>query len=402
MTRIGSWLRRGAIGLAVLAGSIVLLRCLRPTPAPGSLADLAHQAHTRELARRAPLRQVTHGATTADNAFEHYATAMRTWDAVRRELGIGHFTWDSGKARVRVGDPEWRTLAGDELVAFRRSIAPVLQSLQRGAHAADTSPRSRHDSSPLQLRWLLDTEIAVRLHEGDGDGAVALWLDGKTFALDVGDLPGRPDSESVWTDAAFATLSPTATSLLDAGLTVLDRRLDRPADAAAAIANYVIPLTDGYYTLADWSAKEVLFAWEFGFDPTARHLASFESLFAQLHRLEPVASSGRARAAQWADFLAAAEGLANGTYMSGHAAETARDDDWRRLRLLTNCRQIRIGLAARRGLPLPELLDPFSGTQFRVERTATELIVHAEAPPHGPGPARWSLPAAAALPMPGR
>jgi hypothetical protein len=141
----------------------------------------------------------------------------------------------------------------------------------------------------------------------------------------------------------------------------------------------VIPLTDGYYTLADWSTDELLAAWEFGFDPTARHLAAFESLFAQLHRLEPAAAPGRARAAQWADFLAAAEGLANGTYLSGHAAETARGDDWRRLRLLTSCRQIRISLAARRGLPLPELLDPFSATPFRVERTATELIVHADA-----------------------
>jgi hypothetical protein len=400
MTRIGSWLRKGAIGLAVLAGGIVLLRCLRPAPAPGSLADLAHRAHTRELARCAALRQVTHGATTADNAFEHYTTAMQTWDAVQRELGIGLVVWDSVRDRVRVSGRSWRTLADDELTAFRRSIAPVLQSLQRGAHAADTSPRSMHDSSPTRLRWLLDTEIAVRLHEGDGDGAVALWLDGKTFALDVGDLHGHPDS--VWTGADVATLSPTAASLLDTGLTVLDQRLDRPTDPAAAIANFVIPLTDGYYTLADWSTDELLAAWEFGFDPTARHLAAFESLFAQLHRLEPVASPGRARAAQWADFLAAAEGLANGTYMSGHAADSARGDDWRRLRLLTSCRQIRIGLAARRGLPLPELRDPFSGTQFRVERTATELIVHAEAPPHGPGPARWSLPAAAALPMPGR
>ena len=62
----------------------------------------------------------------------------------------------------------------------------------------------------------------------------------------------------------------------------------------------MIPLTDGYYTLADWRADEVLAAWEFGFDPTARNLAAFESLFAQLHRLEPVASPGQARAAQWA------------------------------------------------------------------------------------------------------
>jgi hypothetical protein len=400
MTRVGSWLRRGAIGLAVLAGGIVLLRCLRPTPAPGSLADLAHQAHTRELARRAASRQVTHGATTTDSAFEHYTTAMRTWDEVQRELGIGHVVWDSGNARVRVSADSWRTLADDELTAFRRSIAPVLLSLQRGAHAGDTSPRSLRDSSPTRLRWLLDTEIAVRLHEGDGDAAVALWLDGQTFALDVDDL--RASADSVWTDAGLATLSPTAAYLLDAGLSVLDRRLDRPTDPAAAIANYVIPLTDGYYTLSDWCADEVLAAWEFGFDPTARHLAAFESLFAQLHRLEPVASPGLARAAQWADFLAAAEGLANGTYLSAHAAETARNDDWRRLRMLTGCRQIRIGLAARRGLPLPELLDPFSGAPFRVERTATELIVHAEAPPHGPGPARWSLPASAALPTPGR
>lgn len=137
-------------------------------------------------------------------------------------------------------------------------------------------------------------------------------------------------------------------------------------------------LLDGAYGWAGWHWRQVLDAWQWGFDPTALHLAALGEVFARLSLLQPPAATGAERDEQWQRFCTARAEVSS--HLADHAIVMARGAEHGARWDLTRLRVLRLGLAARLGRELPALRDPYSGAPLRVEFEPGAIVVHPALP----------------------
>jgi hypothetical protein len=245
----------------------------------------------------------------------------------------------------------------DEL---RRQWAPAVALLSEGAHRRDARVDGQK-ADAIRLGWILTAEFVSRLGEGATTAAVQLWLDGFTFTRDRSlPWPWLP----LWTDERVRSLPEADLDLLAAGLTRLDRWLERPLDAEWCLATWMAPLLDGSWASAGYPTQQRLAAWRQGFDAQRWHLEAFDELLQITAVLSPAASDGAARQEQWRAYKAAPRLRATSWSESADRAvafcERSQNLELTRLRLL------RLAVAFHRRAPLPDLADPFGAGALEV------------------------------------
>jgi len=352
----------GAIALA--AGFIAVAR----TAAPPSDLEAAVAAAQARRAGENRDREAAWGETREGSAFVHYAAAMRSAPA------YATWWWDTSK---RAAFHSNQTPSAAELSAQRSAWATALEEITAGAHCRDASWQPlRGNTSPMSIRLAGLVEVGSRTNEARWREAVRLWLDLCTFILDCDDGDGlRLD---LWTDAAVQELPDAVADELAAGLLRLEPRLQTPPDPAAVMATQVRPLLDGEYTIVDWYWKDVLAAWQWGFDPGQRHLEAFAERFAALEHMEPVTTTGIARDAQWQAMLAKPVTISSN--IAEFAAVRARGREQSARFQLLQLRMLRIALAARHGAAPPRLLDPWSGEPLAIDALDDAVVVRSSQP----------------------
>lgn len=353
MTKRRLWPPVGAA--LVVAGCIAGLAALpwAPTPGAHALVAAAVAAAEARIAAMSRDREVAWGERHDGSAFACYVAATAAlpqqaaawWDAAQRQVKDGHGVVPA--ARLQELRASWRV---------------VLQHMVAGAHCRDATPHSQRDIRPMAIWWLADCEVGLRLREGDASAAVQLWLDSGTFRLDCGQGPWLLLAE--WPDDELQLLPADVRAELATGLQRLEARLQQPPDPGAAFAAHARPLLDGHYRLFDWNWREVATAWQYGFDPTPRHLASFEQLYAHVGLLEPVAATGAGREAQWRALRAAT--AETNRFLVSIAIDHAAGLEIGQRRTLTMLRQLRQALAFHQRAAIPALRDPFSGDALEV------------------------------------
>ena len=348
----------------------------------GSITAWVEASAARHAARLRD-REPAWGEAEPGAAFEHYAVARRL--AADLPPAARSVMWDS---RRRVATRAGAEVCGAELQDHRATWAPILACIQRGARAADAR-RPTGEWGLLHVAFGLDVEVGSLLADARGTHAVRLWLDDCTFRLDCGLFV---HALAHFDDDTLARLSDADLLQLDAGLQRIERRLLEPADPEREFAAAVRRLLDGEYALVDWHWQQVLAASSWGFDPSLQHLAALHESHELLPLLAPTAPEPNAptaaeRGAQWRAFRAAPRSV-NSEFaraVEQHAEDQEQAARWSLLHLRT----LRIGIACRRGAPLPELLDPWTGALLPVRRELDAVVVQGEQP--GAKPVRWRL-----------
>lgn len=347
---------RAVGGALVVTGFVFGLAALPWAPTPGAHARVqaAVEAAEARVAARGRVREVAWGEGRDGSAFACYVAATA---AVPRQ---GAVWWDAAQRQVKDKDG---VVDAARLQELRASWGPALQHMVAGAHCRDATPHSRRDIRPMWVWRLADCEVGLRLREGEASAAVQLWLDSATFRLDCGD--GSFLSWDAWVDDALQQLPAAVRAELDAGLQRLEARLLEPPDPGATFAAWARPLLDGQYRLLDWHWREVAAAWQYGFDPSERHLAWFEQLFEHVGRLEPVAPTRERREAQWRS-LRELPWTTNSDRVRAAIDSAAGREAGQRWHL-TMLRQLRQALAFHQCAAIPALGDPYSGSGEALE-----------------------------------
>jgi hypothetical protein len=359
-----------AMGVAVgLTTTLLLVGAVMTVPRGRAgdvdrLSEVVAAAEARIAASQRD-RKPVQGEAIAGKAWLHYRKASQL-------LGDRTFSWNRTHGGLSTIDG--KLLVGERLASVRDNATPVLMEMSAGARCRDAS-RTREERGTMGLCWLALGEVRLRLLEGQLAGAVELWLDAATAALD-GD--GHLDS-SMWRPAVVGALAAAETLTLLRGIERLDARL-QPTDLEAVLSSYARPLLAGDYGWASWHWPQYLQAWEHGFDPTARHSAAFSDLFEHLHSLAPSAAAHADRDEQWTRWIRTLPASSRDSFLVDSAIRSARSEEFRQRDALRQLRTLQVGLHANLGGPLPTLIDPFSGEPLRIEQDGEHLTVHPTGP----------------------
>lgn len=214
-------------------------------------------------------REVLWGSSYDDRAFDHYDHALaRAVPLLQRNSELVEL-W---QARHRPA-----TAAHD---ALRAQWAPLVETMQRGAHATDiralpAGAPPTHVTNLLTARWITNfaVDAAERaLDAGEPRRAVERTLDALTFGHDIVRRGALIDQmvggallaivAEAWTDAQLARLDGASRQLLADGLARLDRLLDPAVDG---IGELVTTLRSVAGALPGSGYAPSLEAWAFGF-----------------------------------------------------------------------------------------------------------------------------------------
>lgn len=352
------------VGVPVLAvGALAVWRA----PSTPDALEIAVAAAEARAAARVRTREIVWGEPQEGLAFDFYAQAAE----LARELTA--MAWDPKRAEFYEPREGHRiVLAAHELQARRTAWKPVFELVSRGAHCVTSDTRS---SRWPQFAFAAgEVEVRLLLRDEQWRAAVHLSLDWATMTTEHDRLPAHP--WHAWTDPVVRSLPLATAAELDAGLERLDARLV-PCDVGAVIASFARPLLDGFYEAGHWSLDDRLVAWDWSFDPTAKHTDAFRILFAEMQAW-PHDGNAAAWSARWKS-LAGRPDLTH-SYLVIGAVGTAQGRMEAHAYALTWLRMLRIGLAVRLAQPVPALLDPYDDQPLRVEDLGGSVVVHARAP----------------------
>ncbi len=319
-----------------------------PTQGPTRFDAVVVAAKTRAKTQ-AGNRAAAWGETREGSAFACYLAATA---ALPEDL------YAIGLTREQLTDMSW-ALRDGRICKLRLSWQTALQLVGDGAHSLDAMPHSQRAIRWTDLSSVLRYEVALRLHEQRWDEAVELWIDSCTFQLDH----GRWIDFDAWPDDHLRGLDRGAYQKLATGLSRLDIRLRLPTDFRGLLAVNALEMLEGRLP-TEWDWGQIVEAWEWGFDPAARHLADFDELLEQAAALEPTAATGLAREAQWRSFSRATSFCAGG--YAGIVGRLARRKEKTTRQTLTGVRLIQLALAFHQRVTLPNLIDPFTGDPIRI------------------------------------
>lgn len=363
-----------AVGAVVALASVLGIGWLGRNAVPTDEIEAMVVAAEARLAACTRSREVAWGEAVEGKAFDHYVAASRL------ATGLAFAVWNGEVGGFCNGE---RRFTADEVLAMRAAWAPAMARLAHGARCRDATAPSPAEHGWMVLLFGARFEVEALLQEGRLHDAVRLWLDTGTFLLDH----EEPSAiRHVWTGRTVAALPPDLAATLAHGATVLEARLQAQPGLVAANASHLRLLLDGERPLTFWNWREVIAAWEHGFDPAQRHLAAFGRACRWLGDLPPSAPGILEREAQWEMLVQRATSDAD-PLVAFHLKQ-ARGRELGQRWSLTELRTLRIGLAAHLGRPLPELADPWTGTPLRVEHEDGAVVVH---PAHPQArPTRWT------------
>ena len=368
-----------AIACAALAsiGSVAFLFRAPEVPLSLDARIAAAEARRTELLRdRMPLQ----GDGVRGCVAEHCANAVAALERSEADTipNLVVFDCAPGVSVFADGETRFRPVSEDKVARHRAAIAPAIAELQIAAQCRDAS-RCTWGYGWLRCIQVAQTEVMLRLAEGDHRRAVELWLDMQTLFLDYDWSP--------WLDLhrdAVASLTDEAAALLDAGLVRLEGRLPVAIDVALSARIDVRNLREA--VPFQWSFGEAMRAWDHGFDPSSRRLAAFDAALAYAEVLEPAATAPDARDAQWQLFTELVSEPADAQTCLSFWSKSIRERDRYYRIALSTVRSLRIGVAARLGRELPKLIDPTTDAPFRVDEDGATIVVHREPPAK---PQRW-------------
>lgn len=276
--------------------------------------------------------------------------------------------------------------AGWRRAAMRPVLEPIVQALRRAAGG-----RGRF---PVGVSWHLQVVLVAWLEAGDRRAwseQVELWMVLHAL-LDHAKSGPNQFGAGFWNDERLLALDSAALQQLAGALERLDARSPLVGDPALALANHVQDLLARSHRT---TLRRRLGAWRHGFDPRERELAAADELLAALPVLQPDAADWASRELQWQRFFGAARS-GSGAWLL-RALDGMRQHEVALRRDLAQLRLLRLAIAWRLGVPLPELLDPFTHTRLLVEQRGAAATFRS--PSTQPGLVRH---ATSALPFDGR
>lgn len=264
--------------------------------------------------------------------------------------------WNRTLGRVESEQKPW---SDARIAAFRAGARGVVEALVEASRTKFVRPLQGRHVPAAEVRNLANAECMLRLREGKAAEAIEIFLASVQFSIDVEAAQWLQDVPFV--DADLAAMPHDVREQLADGLASADERLAALLDPRAEVANFALPLCDGSYRLWDWDAREVVYSWEFGFDPAARHLEGMRELFAAMPRSAEAGVTGEQREVLWR-----AVATPNGTWLSGITHEWAHDHEVARRRVAASYRMLRLAIAFHAREALPGLVDPWNGEPFEV------------------------------------
>jgi len=311
-------------------------------------------------AERGETREAAWGETTAGSANDCYARAIRGAVVMPRDLQLN---WPTTGALSINEQP----VSSERRAELRALWTPALAALSAGAHRCTATPAAIPDLSTVwRLQTLVAAEFICRFAEEDRLGAVHIWLDGATFALDQ-----RRDAfgcrAELWCDEYLRSLQESEAQVLAKGLARIDERFPKVIDHEQLLAEYAA------MTLANpfdgVSVRQGLAAWRSGFDVKREYLEFLEQYFQIAAVLSPAATDWQQREAQWRAYQ---KHVRTGRSEWGQYVYHMLEGAERRLRMdLVRLRLLRLAVAFHRGWPLPELADPFGPGMLEVRVDAS-------------------------------